>query len=91
MKKRRESSLFPYIISAIRGNNDQLQVFLWYLQLTCLRQIKAVIAATYCMFSHSLILFFSLHHRVLFLIYPKVAFERLGYALMTKLAGAFRK
>ena len=65
--------------------------FLWYLQLTCLRQIKAVIAATYCMFSHSLILFFSLHNRVLFLIYPKVAFERLGYALMTKLAGAFRK
>ena len=65
--------------------------FLWYLQLTCLRQIKAVIAATYCMFSHSLILFFSLHDGVLFLIYPKVAFERLGYALMTKLAGAFRK
>ena len=65
--------------------------FLWYLQLTCLRQIKAVIAATYCMFSPSLILFFSLHDRVLFLIYPKVAFERLGYALMTKLAGAFRK
>ena len=65
--------------------------FLWYLQLTCLRQIKAVIAATYCMFSHSLILSFSLHHRVLFLIYPKVAFERLGYAFMTKLAGAFRK
>ena len=79
MKQRRESSLFPYRISAIRGNNDQLQVF-FMVQLTCLRQIKAVIAATYCMFSHSLILFFSLHDRVLFLIYPKVAFERLGYA-----------
>ena len=91
MKQRRESSLFLYRISAIRGNNDQLQVFLMVLTAYMLRQIKAVIAATYCMFSHSLISFFSLHDRVLFLIYPKVAFERLGYALMTKLAGAFRK
>ena len=51
--------------------------FWWYLQLICLRQIEAVIEATYCMFSRSLIFQFT--------------FERLGHAPMTKLAGAFRK
>ena len=50
-----------------------------------------MIEATYCMFSHSLIFYFSLLGRVLFLIYRRVAFERLGHALMAILAFVFRK
>ena len=91
MKQGRENNL-PYTkLVLIRGNLGQLQVFLWYLRLPYLRQIQAVIGATYCMFSHSLMFPFSLHSRVLFLIYLKFAFKRLGHALMTKLAYMFRK